>query len=145
MKSMFKNLYLVILSICLLSCSSDDDDQLALAAGNYKGLWTSSTATATFSNLAISAKLSEVGPGQFEGTFFISNNFTSCCGGVNDGTISFSVSGETITDFIWNDTISGCTGTFEGNGKISSSNSLRMEITGTDCDGDHNGFFTLSM
>ncbi|MCB0488249.1 MAG: hypothetical protein KDC99_07225 [Cyclobacteriaceae bacterium] len=142
---MFRNLSFIVLSVCLLSCSSDDDEQRVLAGGNYKGLWTSNTATASFSNLAISAKLTEVTPGKFEGTFFISNNFTSCCGGVNDGAISFTVSEDAITNFVWDDTIIGCTGSFEGNGKILSNNSLKMEITGTDCDGDHTGYFTLSM
>lgn len=142
---MFRILLFSLVSVCILNCSDKDDTNEALiSAGNYKGLWNSSTPTATFSNLAISAKISEVSPGKFEGSFFISNNFTSCCGGTNDGTINFTSNGDKITGFTWDDTIPGCTGAFNGAGAITSKNNLRIEFIGNDCDGDHTGFFTLS-
>lgn len=143
--STFRILLFSMASVCILSCSAKDDTNTALlSAGNYKGLWNSSTSTATFSNLAISAKISVVSPGKFEGSFYISDNFTSCCGGANDGTISFTINEEKITGFVWDDTIPGCTGTFTGSGTITSKNTLRIEFICNDCDGDHTGYFTLS-
>lgn len=141
-----KLLLLITLSVSILSCSESEEvtTELVLSEGNYKGAWNSSTPTATFSNVAISAKITEVSDGKYEGSFYISNNFTSCCGGTNDGTISFAISEEKISDFVWDDTIPNCTGTFTGDGAITSKNNLRINFTGSDCDGNHTGYFTLS-
>ncbi|MDT0605572.1 hypothetical protein [Croceitalea rosinachiae] len=116
-----------------------------LEEGNYRGLWNSSTSTATFTNLAISAKIEESSTGMFEGEFFISDNFLSCCNsGPNDGTIRFRVSENTLEDFEWDDIIPNCNGTFEGNGELVDDNSFSIDITGLDCDGNHTGTIILS-
>lgn len=138
---------LVTFSMPILSCGSDDpaSDELVLTTGDYTGKWNSTTATAKFTNLSISARIKEVSAGKFEGALFISNNFTSCCNsGKDDGAIHFTVNGTTITDFVWDDIIPDCTGTFMGTGTITSNNGFRIEFTGTDCDGDHVGDLTLS-
>ena len=50
-----------------------------LEESDYRGLWNSSTSTATFTDLPITAKIEESSTGMFEGEFFISDNFSSCC------------------------------------------------------------------
>ncbi len=139
-------LVLLVTTTAILSCSEDEvaNAPLTLSEGNYTGLWNSNTGSASFSNLKISARITEPTTGSFQGTFFISGNYTSCCGGVDDGTISFRVSDTNIADFVWDDTISGCTGTFSGSGAITAKDALRIQFTGTDCDGNHTGSLTLS-
>ena len=104
-----------------------------------------STADARSFDVAISAEIEETNPGQFRGAFYISNNFTSCCNsGSDDGTITFEVSGDEISNFVWNDIIPNCEGTFEGTGMITSENTFTVDFTGTDCDGDHVGSLRLA-
>ncbi len=146
-------LVLALLFVALTSCGDDDDDDdnnnddqnLTLSEGDYTGIWNSTTASASFNDIAISARISEVSPGTFEGPFFISGNFTSCCGsGANDGTISFTISDETVEGFEWDDIIPNCEGTFNGQGVITAEDAFRISFTGTDCDGDHTGSLILS-
>ncbi len=119
--------------------------QLTIEPGDYKGLWNSKTINRTFENLPISATIKEVGRGKFEGLFFISNNLTSCCNsGESDGTISFTIEKGVINDFIYNDIIPNCNGSFTGNGKIALKNLILVHIQGKDCDGNHTGTITLS-
>lgn len=132
-----------------ISCNDSEEtnpvpEVLVITAGDYKGAWNSSTATRTFSNYPISAKITEVSAGKFEGAFYVTSSFVSCCGGANDGTISFSITEDAITDFTWDDTIVGCKGLFTGSGTITGKDKLRIDFTGNDCDGNHTGYLTLS-
>lgn len=79
----------------------------------------------------------------FRDPFFISSNFTPCCGEKNDGTISFKIEGNQILNFSYNDTIPDCTGVFSGTGTIDSNGNLEINITGSDCDGNHIATLTL--
>lgn len=139
-------LALLVSTTVILSCGEDEagSEVLTFSAGDYTGIWNSSTGSRTFSNLKISAEITEPTPGNFRGSFYISGNFRSCCGGVDDGTITFTVSDKEIVDFVWDDTINNCTGTFNGTGIITSKDAIRIEFTGTDCDGNHTGNLTLS-
>jgi len=142
---MLKLLTFLLATVVMTSCKDDDvNNEATLSAGNYTGLWNSTTGSQTFANLSISAKITEAGSGQFQGSFYISKNFTSCCGGANDGTISFTISDKDIKSFAWDDTIIGCTGAFSGAGTITGKDAFRIEFTGKDCDGDHTGHLTLS-
>lgn len=116
------------------------DTVFTLAAGNYKGLWDSrATGGAVFSELAVTATLEEAEEGTFTGILYISDDFTSCCGGDDgDGPITFTVLEHQVT-FEWKDEIADCTGTFSGSGTLTADNTFRVNITGTDCDGDHTG------
>lgn len=116
-----------------------------LAAGNYRGSWNSTIPTATFTDLPISAKILEVTSGNFEGEFFISGNFVSCCNsGANDGTIGFSMDKNDLNDFSWDDIIPNCTGTFTRTGELTDENAISISITGIDCNGNHTGTINLS-
>jgi len=120
-------------------------NEFTITSGNYTGLWNSRATNSSFTDLPISASINEVAPGQFEGGFFISNNFTSCCNsGDNDGVISFAIDNNTITNFKYDDIITDCNGLFTGSGNVLSNNSIKIDIVGTDCDGNHKGTITLS-
>lgn len=147
-KVRWRNFLFLGLFICN-SCSSSQEMEPApevrvLTGGDYKGTWNSSTAIRTFSNYPISAKITEVSAGKFEGSFFVTNSFVSCCGGTNDGTIRFTSTGDAIADFTWDDTIVGCNGVFNGSGTITAKDKFRVDFTGNDCDGSHTGYLTLS-
>ncbi|SMD38560.1 hypothetical protein SAMN04488029_3805 [Reichenbachiella faecimaris] len=150
---LYKILGVIVISAIIMSCDDSSDskemedeiDDLILAEGNYRGSWTSETESASFNGLAISARITKTSNNSFSGEFFISSNYTSCCGsGDNDGTIVFKVAEEKINDFAWYDIIPSCNGLFEGAGEITSYNKFRIEFTGSDCDGDHVGWLTLS-
>ncbi|WP_298289005.1 hypothetical protein [uncultured Lutibacter sp.] len=120
-------------------------NKYVLTSGNYTGLWSSKTTNRSFTDLPVSTIIKEVAPGQYTGSFFISNNFTSCCNsGDNDGVISFNIKENILRDFKYNDIIPNCNGLFIGDGKLPEDNSIIINITGTDCDGDHTGTITLS-
>ncbi len=148
------HLFLLCMLIVSLGCGSDDtvdntpdpevEEDTGLV-GDYKGTWNSTTASASFTNIGISARLEEVSEGEFRGPFFISRNFTSCCNsGDNDGIISLTVEEDSVTSFRWDDIIPGCTGTFVGSGLLVNEERFVIEITGRDCDGDHEGSIVLT-
>lgn len=149
-----KTLVVSFLSLFFIGCSKSDDSDspneesakiFSLQAGNYTGLWNSTTPSATFTNLPISARIVETSSGNFDGEFFISGNFVSCCNsGANDGAISFSIDENDLSSFRWDDIIPNCTGTFTGNGKLTNENAFNVSFTGTDCDGSHTGTIRLS-
>ena len=151
-KHLLRTLLLLLFPV-LWSCGDDDDDNdtddmdpknLVITEGDYVGRWVSTADVQSF-NVAISAKISEASSGKFSGQFFISSNFTSCCNsGADDGTITFNVSEDKISSFIWDDVIPNCEGTFTGEGTIIGEDSFRIDFTGNDCDGDHTGSLTLS-
>jgi len=153
MKSFFKIQIVFLLLSLSVSCKQKDtkntkqeaSNEFALISGNYTGFWDSVSTDRAFTDLPISASINEVAPGKFEGGFFISNNFTSCCNsGDNDGAISFTINNNTLNNFKYDDVIPNCKGLFTGKGILIEDNSIIINITGTDCDGDHKGTITLS-
>ena len=160
-KIIFVNKWLLILAISFMGCSGSDDSsddnpkqeeeeeevEEATLEGDYTGGWSSTTPTATFSGVPVSARLTFQGTNEnrLVGAFFISSNFTVCCSsGDNDGTLIIDFDGTSITSFRYNDVITGCSGTFTGDGFIRSSDgALIISFTGNDCDGDHVGEIIL--
>ncbi len=144
---------LIALGLLGISCSSDDSSSLepippvvTTLDGNYKGTWSSTTPSATFTNVPISAKLQFAGSNNIlVGDFFVSGNFTVCCSsGSNDGTLTINMDGDDITSFHYNDVITGCSGVFDGTGIVRENDkALVIDFTGTDCDGDHVGQIVL--
>jgi len=158
-----KNLKLtkaIILSvlITIMSCSKDDGEETggtnstppvdtSILSGNYLGSWSSTTPSATFSGVAVSAKFQYSGSNsdRLIGEFFISSNYTPCCSaGSNDGTLIVEFDGDTITSFHYNDVITDCSGVFNGSGEIRATDkAFVINFTGNDCDGDHVGQIIL--
>jgi hypothetical protein len=112
-------------------------------SGSYVGEWNGNLG---FVGVPVSAKINRVSSdvNDYEGEFFISTNFTSCCNsGANDGTITLSVEKNMIVDFKWIDIIPNCNGTFIGTGQIMPNGDIELSITGNDCDGSHVAVITL--
>ncbi len=149
--SKFKYLSLVLLLI-VLACGGDSEDPTVeppiakTLAGDYTGTWDSTTPSATFSGVPVSARLTaNAQETTLSGSFFITSNFVPCCGSTNDGTIRLTIDGSSITSFTYADAIPGCTGNFSGTGEINSNTgALIISFTGTDCDGDHIGELVLT-
>jgi hypothetical protein len=153
MKAYFKIFIVIGLISLFASCKEVNSKQtkevvsngFTLTSGNYTGLWNSESTKRTFTDLPVSATINEVASGQFTGGFFISNNFTSCCNsGENDGVISFTIDNNMLSDFKYDDIIPNCNGLFIGSGTLLEDNSIIINVTGNDCDGDHVGTITLS-
>ena len=149
---------ILIALITFMGCSKDDDESgettstptpidYSILSGNYTGTWSSTTQTATFSSVPVSAKLQYSGSNtdKLIGEFFISGNYTVCCSaGNNDGTLDIDFDGDTITSFRYNDVITDCSGTFDGSGEIRATDkAFVIDFTGNDCDGDHVGQIVL--
>ena len=155
----FKSILFILWGTFLIACDSTDEPDVvedpeevpqeifSLEAGDFEGQWTSRTATATFEGLSITARVRIESDSIATGELFISSNFTSCCGsdGIDgsDGSISFTVSDNRVKSFIWDDVIPNCEGTFNGSGRLAADNSIEVNFTGTDCDGNHTGSLTL--
>lgn len=142
-------LALALSCLWMASCGSDEATEPAMEPitipGDYTGVWNSRTETASFSNVLISARISETGTNQYSGPFFITPNFVSCCGGPgNDGTITFTVEEDSLLNFVYDDVIPNCEGTFTGKGIIHADGTLQLTIAGTDCDGTHAGGIFLN-
>ena len=146
-------LFAILIGV-FFACSDGDDPEVMDESpnesfdgygGDYVGLWNSTTEMAVFTDVSISARVNEASEGLLVGDFFISSNFTSCCGsGSSDGSVTIRLSQDSVTSFRWSDTISGCTGTFTGSGIIQDSARFVIDIVGTDCDGDHVGTIVLN-
>jgi len=152
-KPFLMNKLFIVIAICFMGCSGGSDDsqeeeqqEETTLEGNYRGTWNSTTPSATFTNVSVSAKLKFGGStNTLTGSFFISSDFTVCCSaGDNDGTLVINFDGETITAFNYNDVITNCSGTFTGTGTVRTSDkALVIDFTGNDCDGDHVGQIVL--
>ncbi len=143
--------FLIVAILFFSACGGDGTDPTieppiaTTLAGDYSGTWDSTTPSATFSGVSVSARLTaNAQETTLSGPFFISSNFVSCCGSTNDGTIRIIIDGNTITSFTYTDTISGCSGNFSGTGEINSNGALVIDFTGMDCDGDHIGKLVLT-
>ena len=132
------NKILMFMALVLLGCKSDDVQLLEDTglSGKYTGTWSSVTPTATFAGTSISAIL-ELSGDRLSGEFFVSSTFSSCCGGINDGSLSMLVDGDQVTAFEYNDTIIDCSGYFSGTGFIREDGAIFINFTGSDCDGQH--------
>ena len=154
MKSIFSinKLFLIVVILFFAACSGDGDDPITVIppvtttlAGDYSGTWDSTTPTASFFGVDVSARLtSNAQETRLSGPFFISPNLEPCCGASNDGRIIIELDGNTITSFTYADAIPGCTGNFSGTGEISSTGAIVINFTGTDCDGEHIGELFLT-
>lgn len=153
-KVLLINKYLMLACILLItSCSSSDDDDPTIITpppvsntlgGDYTGSWNSTTPSATFNNLSVSARLTVNSDGtRLVGKFYISSSFTSPFGSADDGSLVIDINGKTITGFSYADNIPNCTGNFTGSGIINDSGNLIIDFTGTDCDGAHVGQIIL--
>lgn len=129
------NKFLIVMVIfCFMGCSSSDDSSVEKEEevsldDKYVGTWNSTTPSATFTGVPISAKLRPLSTNanRLVGELFISSNFTVCCSsGTNDGTLTIDFDGNTITSFRYNDVITDCTGTFIGDGTIRSDDDLLL-------------------
>jgi len=128
-------------------CETCTPQDIVLKAGRHKGFWNSAVVNGpTFTDLPVTAIINNgETEGSYVGALFITNNFTSCCGtpGDNgDGEITITIVDKEIS-FNWNDRIPFCTGEFNGTGILEESNKIQLNLTGTDCDGDHTGTITF--
>lgn len=110
--------------------------------GEFTGTWDDNLYTA----FGISARISVLSTGgRAGGDFFYSGNFTSCCMGENDGTISFILNEDgSIEDFIYRQHLVSfqggeCPGTYTGEGQLEEYTTLVINFSGNDCEGDHTG------
>ncbi len=129
-------------------CSVCAPKEVSFSTGRYSGVWNSSVVNGpNFSDLGVTSIINNGDvAGNFTGSLFITNNFTSCCGsqGNNgDGLITISISNNQVT-FLWDDVIPGCEGTFNGTGTLDEEDKIVLNLTGTDCDGDHIGTLVLT-
>ena len=144
--------FLIVAILFFTACGSDSDDPITVTppvsttlAGDYSGTWDSTTPTASFFGVDVSARLtSNAQETRLSGPFFISPNLEPCCGATNDGRIVIELDGNTITSFTYTDAIPGCTGNVSGTGEIISTGALVIDFTGTDCDGEHTGELVLT-
>ena len=110
-------------------------------SGKYSGTWDDNIYTA----FGISASISGT-EDSYSGPFYYSNsqpNFTPCCGGSDDGNISFKISGNTLSEFAYAQNLpnfmGGCPGSYSGSGSIEDGITLVIDFTGNDCEGPHTG------
>lgn len=109
--------------------------------GKYRGTWNDNI----YSNFGITAVISSSSD-FFSGPFYYSNglpDFSPCCGGSDDGSISFTLEDQKVSNFIYNQDLltymGGCPGTYEGTGTLRDIVTLSINFTGNDCDGTHTG------
>ncbi len=105
--------------------------------GNYTGTWNDNL----YTDFGISAEL-KFQAGKLRGSFYYSSNFTSCCGGSDDGMITVTLDGDNITDFDYNqflDSFMGgeCPGFYTGTGIVEDIITLKVDFEGDDCEGPH--------
>ncbi len=106
--------------------------------GEYIGLWNDNL----YTDFGISAVITGSGS-TFRGDFYYTSNFTSCCGGQTDGSISFQVVDGEILSFRYNqdliDFMGGCPGLYNGSGEVVNDFDLLIDFEGEDCEGPHTG------
>lgn len=110
--------------------------------GDYQGTWDDNL----YTGFGITAKIEVSAQSTIIlGDFFYSSSFTSCCGGTNDGTISFRLSDEgVISDFRYAQNLvsfmgGACPGTYTGEGILENYTTLKINFSGDDCEGPHTG------
>lgn len=107
--------------------------------GDYLGKWNDNI----YTDFPITAKITNVNNNFASGRFFYSGSFSACCGGPDDGAISFRVEDQAITSFRYDQNLptymGGCPGEYNGSGVIEDFSQLQISFSGTDCDGIHAG------
>ena len=107
--------------------------------GDYRGKWNDNI----YTDFPITAKITNVNNNFASGRFFYSGSFGPCCGGTDDGAITFQVDDQEISNFRYNQNLpnymGGCPGEYSGNGAIENFSRLQISFTGEDCDGVHSG------
>lgn len=126
-----------------IDCEACTPPEIVLSEGDYRGLWNSSVVNgAVFTDLEITAIIRKgEEKDTYTGALFISNNFTSCCattGNNGDGPITITIVDGEVT-LRWTDKIPNCEGEFVATGTLVETNTMKLNLTGTDCDGDHTG------
>ncbi len=112
--------------------------------GRFIGTWDDNIYTA----FGITAELTFKG-NLISGPFWYSSNFTSCCGGQNDGMISFKLQEDQISTFRYDQRLvsfmgGACNGIYTGEGVLENLTDLVINFSGDDCEGPHtNGRIVL--
>ncbi len=121
---------------------------VGILKGSYTGSWTDNLYTDFQVSFAI-----EGSNGDYDGEFFYTAGFRSCCNGAgeNDGTVSISSNFDQITRFRYNQFLSqftgvngtnyqNCSGNYSGSGTFNfQTNVMEIEFSGSDCEGGHTG------
>ena len=132
----------------ILSCSDDEEEEEeppraeeVTLEGNFTGLWNDNI----YTDFPISTRLTRTPTGGYTGPFFYSQNgnFTPCCNDMDDnGSISFTIEGDSILNFRYNQKLeffmNGCPGLYTGKGVVNGT-TLNISFTGNDCEGEHTG------
>ena len=149
-----KYTFLMVFILILASCGDDDENDQQMEPeeeaevtieGNYTGEYSSTTENASFDNIPLSVIL-ERGSSEntFEGQVFLGSFFMPCCGNNPDnGTIRMTIVDEAVTEFEWDIEVTGCNGTFSGEGTIDIERKMDLTFTGGDCSGEQEGILTL--
>ncbi|MEZ4974895.1 MAG: hypothetical protein R2820_16430, partial [Cyclobacteriaceae bacterium] len=107
--------------------------------GDYLGKWNDNI----YTDFPVTAKITNVNNNFASGRFFYSGSFGACCGGPDDGAISFQIDDEAITNFRYDQNLpnymGGCPGEYNGSGIVEDFSQLQISFSGTDCDGAHSG------
>ena len=136
--------YVVQIFVAAEGKLSNPSDAFAISdapvwAGSYGGLWNDNL----YDDFGITATLSGSGT-SYSGPFYYTANFTSCCGGNDDGSISMTIREDgTIDNFRYDqdliDFMGGCPGLYNGSGQVDGDLMLRINFEGEDCEGPHTG------
>ena len=119
----------------------------SVLAGKYSGTWNDNL----YTDFAVSLILEEDINNEYEGTFYYTGGFRSCCNGsgANDGSIELSADFDSITRFYFDQFLSSfvgvngttyqnCGGAYEGSGSINfRTHEFEIHFTGEDCEGVH--------
>ena len=146
--TMSRTLTVFFFLFLMLSCSSEDEQPMVMEdpdfsfEGNWIGRWSDSL----FPTLVASAQVRKSGNTQYSGAFYYDTTgegpYKPCCGGSTDGSITFEVIGDNVTNWLYvqnaPDYMGGCPGRYVGDGALSADRkSLIISFTGDDCDGFH--------
>ena len=116
----------------------------SLLVGEFRGLWNDNL----YTDFAISAVLTASGS-SIRGSFYYDGNFISCCGGSDDGEISFRLNDTSIENFVYNQDLvnfmGGWPGLYSGSGELLDDFTIFVNFAGEDCEGPHtNGTIRLT-
>ena len=133
---------IIMITFITISCSEDEKEPEIpepTFEGRYIGGWWSNAANGSvYVNLPISATIDNQEGDRWFGQFFYTEDFTSCCSNnANDGSISFMLKDSIITEFVYSGTLPNCDGLFQGEGVLTQSGAIEIDLTGQDCEGTH--------
>lgn len=113
--------------------------------GPYRGVWSDNVD----GSLAVSTHINfDPNTGIYSGPFFYTNIFEPCCGGNDDGEISFSLGlnmGDSLSNFSYRQLLNifrgsdNCEGLYQGTGRRSNFIRIEIEYLGIDCIAAHRG------